>query len=78
MDGRTSAIFPFSTRNSLFGQVWSKKIKIVSLSSNLVPTNSNMQNSMTVFTTGNTLFGKRRQTKRDYCLSDLTEAETLR
>ena len=93
MDARTSVLFPFSTRNSFFGQIWSKKIKIVSLGWNLVPrltrvcriqwrcslfcfkpetlflgkfgpknencqfklkfgtkTNSNMQNSMVVFT----------------------------
>ena len=38
MGARTSAIFPFSTRNSLFGQIWSKKqkLRIVSLSVNLV------------------------------------------
>ena len=29
MDARTGAIFSFSTRNDLFGQIWSKKIKIV-------------------------------------------------
>ena len=33
---RASAIFPFSTKNSLLGKIWSKKIKIVSLSWNLV------------------------------------------
>ena len=29
--GRMHAIFPLSTENSLFGQIWSEKIKIVSL-----------------------------------------------
>ena len=40
MDARTSAIFSFSTGNSFFGQIWSKKkkIKIVNLSGNLVHT----------------------------------------
>ena len=38
MDACASAIFLFSTENSLFGQIWSKKnIEIVSLSWNLVP-----------------------------------------
>ena len=27
MDARTKAIFPFSTENSLFEQIWSKKKK---------------------------------------------------
>ena len=32
MDVRTCVIFPFSTTNTLFGQICFKKIKIVSLS----------------------------------------------
>ena len=32
MDANTSAIFPFSTGNTLFGQIWSKKVTTVSLS----------------------------------------------
>ena len=38
MDARTRAIFQFSTGNTLFGQICSKKIKFVSLNWNLVPT----------------------------------------
>ena len=37
MDARTSAIFAFSTGYYLFGHIWSKKIKIASLSWNLIP-----------------------------------------
>ena len=38
MDECTSAIFPSSAGNSLFGQIWStKKIKIVNLRCNLIP-----------------------------------------
>ena len=29
MSARTRAIFPFLTENSLYGQIWSKKIKLV-------------------------------------------------
>ena len=81
MDERTSVNFPFLTENAVFGQIWSKKIKAVSLSWNSILrlfcfrpetpflgkfgpknqncqfnlkfgtwTNSNMENSMVVFT----------------------------
>ena len=50
MDQRTSMNFPFSTGNTLFRQIWSKKIKSVCVSSRFYCyTNSNVQNSVLMF-----------------------------
>ena len=63
MDARTSAIFLFSTGNSLFGQISSKNIKIFSLSWNLGPLLiriCRMEGCCSLFRlyTENTLFGQ--------------------
>ena len=56
MDAHTSAIFPFSTGNSLFGQIWSKKQQNKTKQNRQfklkfgTQTNSNKQTLMVLFT----------------------------
>ena len=51
MEAHKSVFFPFLILNSLFWQIWSKKVKIVSVSRNLVPRLIlNMESSMALFT----------------------------
>ena len=51
MEAHKSAFFPFLILNSLFWQIWSKKVKIVSVSINLVPRLIlNMESSIALFT----------------------------
>ena len=50
MDGRICVIFPFSIGNSLFGKIWSKKSTCQFKLKFGPKTNSNIHNSMVVFT----------------------------
>ena len=65
---------------TLFGQIWFKK-SLVSLSWNMVPTLIQICRiqwwcSLFLIFTGNTYFGKRRGTKRDYCFCHIMRVET--
>ena len=77
-------VFTFSVLDwKLFLGNFGPKIKIVSLSWNLIPRliwtcRIQWWRSLFLFYSGNTHFGKRRGTKRNYCLCDITRVETLK
>ena len=77
---RCSLTFSVLNRKHLFSANLVQKIKIVRWSRNLVPRLIRIFKiqwccSLFLFYTGNPLFGKRRKTKRNYCLCDLTWVE---